>query len=282
MNYFKYKQFIRDLQRISVSRSERNTLRREFLDSIGAPAEDTHTPAPCDMSVSWWHVMVTRPAMAALVIMVGMFSTATSVVYAAEQARPGDFLYPFKLSVNEEVRRFSHSVIYEDTQDFELALLQERLTEAEEYLERESSSERARAQAKQALIAQLERALREEARALPFDEPEEDDSSEEPTPETPTDKQEDTPRASGHTDTQELPFAEVDQEEPTPRATPSSKQETPKQASPQTASPAMPFEDVRGNTPVRTMLEKHQNTLEKLEITAPGQKKKQRGNSKKS
>lgn len=126
------KKFIRDAQRVSLTREDRRTIRHALM-----ALTHKETPVQMPVHVPWFawlahsRSLILAPrfalATACLVIVV---MTGSGIALAAESTLPGDLLYPLKVNVTEELRTY----LTRDTAAraaWETTRLERRLEEAE-------------------------------------------------------------------------------------------------------------------------------------------------------
>ena len=118
---------------VSLSHSEKSDMREKLSEyvSIKPVRAASASPASGGFSFSLLHVRFVPATLIALLVLV----SGGGVAFAAEQALPGDTLYPIKVGVNEEVRA-ALTFGAEAKTDWELERVERRLSEVAELEER--------------------------------------------------------------------------------------------------------------------------------------------------
>ncbi|HAO64689.1 TPA: hypothetical protein DCQ44_01775 [Candidatus Taylorbacteria bacterium] len=124
MNNFNpnFKQFIKKLRSVSLARSERAFLRDEFLVKTGI------TSVSKPQSQYFFLFQSFRVGVAVCLVFVASGGLA---VYASTHALPGDLLYPLKTNVEEPIVRAFMYNSPKAKAEYEVQLVDERLSEAE-------------------------------------------------------------------------------------------------------------------------------------------------------
>lgn len=146
---------IEQLRSLRLSGAERSALRASLL--VKVRGDDTMRP----IRSPWAEFFAMRRFQATFLIVIIIIGYGSSAALAAEGALPGDVLYPVKMRVVEPLARLVAAQTPEAKADFETALLDRRLREAEalddeETLDaplRETVRENVRAQSARAEVA---------------------------------------------------------------------------------------------------------------------------------
>lgn len=119
------------IQSIRLSEQEKRDGRNEFLEFMEKNPVHRQTPGRGFAHFLDRFYAMTRRPMAATATLLGVFVvTASGISYAAESSVPGDVLYPFKVSVNEQVQGFFH-FNSQSKAEWEIDRIKRRLEEVE-------------------------------------------------------------------------------------------------------------------------------------------------------
>jgi hypothetical protein len=117
--------FIRQLRSITLSDEERASLRAALIDKMSGSSEAQPIPSP------WTQFFYARSVQVAFLSFVIVVGYGSAVTLAAENALPGDPLYPVKTRITEPIARLVTPKTLTAQAGFETGLLNERLKEAE-------------------------------------------------------------------------------------------------------------------------------------------------------
>lgn len=117
--------FIERLRSLRLSGAEREALRAELIAKMLSDNPSRPILSP------WSGLFATRRFQAAFLIALIIIGYGSSAALAAEGALPGDVLYPVKTRIVEPLARLVAAQTPEHEADFETALLDRRLREAE-------------------------------------------------------------------------------------------------------------------------------------------------------
>lgn len=122
-----FEQFINDAKSVSLSASEKAALRERIFASVEADVGET-APLLISRNTLKWSMFLRMRVVVPIATMLFVLAGGTSAF--AEFTLPGDFLYPLKTAINEEVRGwFNFSA--EAKTDWQISLAHRRLTEIE-------------------------------------------------------------------------------------------------------------------------------------------------------
>lgn len=153
MNYFKLRKIFKTAKQISLSKKEKAVLREDFIRQIGfdVPVKSPFMHLLPKSALSRRVLGITVLAVCLVMI------TLTPLSYAAQRSLPGDYLYPWKVLFNETVKRGANKLIGGDTVQFEVEILKERISEANQLIERYQLTEKRKTEIKESLADQTER-----------------------------------------------------------------------------------------------------------------------------
>ena len=118
-------EILKSLRNVRLDAQEKSAMRGRLVQHIGSAA-----PIPSPI-MSWYSVLWSHQLKVAYAVLFITLSVSSTVVFAAEQALPGDILYAVKTKVNEQVERaFVPSEPIQLAQ-FETKLVERRFEEAE-------------------------------------------------------------------------------------------------------------------------------------------------------
>lgn len=138
--------FFKTLRNTTLTDTERGVLRAQ-LESLTTPRATHLSP----LSGLFFRIPVTAFALVAII--------ATSTAFAAEQALPGDVLYPIKIRVTEEARELL-AVTTEQKADWEITRAERRMEEATQLLVEDRLSDPVRSELSARIATHTETAQR--------------------------------------------------------------------------------------------------------------------------
>ena len=118
---------LQTLRKVSLTAQEKNAMRSGLIERINA---GTPIPSPLP-EASWYSLFWSHQFTVGYAVLFITLSLSTTMVFAAEQALPGDLLYTVKTKVNEKVERAFVPSSPIRLAQFETKLVERRLQEAE-------------------------------------------------------------------------------------------------------------------------------------------------------
>lgn len=124
-------EILKSLRNVRLHAHEKSAMRSRLVQHIGSTAPVTPS------NISWYSMLWSHQFKVAYASFFITLSVGSTVVFAAEQALPGDILYPVKTKVTERVERvFVASEPFEQA-EFETKLVERRFEEAEKLDQKE-------------------------------------------------------------------------------------------------------------------------------------------------
>ena len=142
---------LRSMKEVRMDVGEKAAMKKRLLDAID-PAESRVS------SASWYSLFWSHQFRVAYAVLFITLSVSSGVVFAAENALPGDVLYAVKTKVTERVERAFVAAAPETQARFETKLVERRLQEAEKLDKKETFKEETKKIAKEEIEKQAEKA----------------------------------------------------------------------------------------------------------------------------
>lgn len=124
-------------QQIRLSKSESAAMREALRSFVQSHPVRVSTPETTEEGEFWskvqTYLLAFRPMPAFLLIVLFLVGAGGSLSYAAESSLPGDFLYPLKVNVNEEVQAEFKTTAHAKAQ-WNAARAERRIREAEQLI----------------------------------------------------------------------------------------------------------------------------------------------------
>ena len=139
------------MKEVRMDASEKAAMKKRLLERIGPEGSLVS-------SVSWYRLLWSHQLKVVYAVLFITLSVGSSVVFAAEQALPGDILYAVKTQVTERVERAFVAAAPETQARFETKLVERRLQEAEKLDKKEAFKEETKKIAKEEIEKQAEKA----------------------------------------------------------------------------------------------------------------------------
>ncbi|MDQ5893660.1 MAG: hypothetical protein QG640_672 [Patescibacteria group bacterium] len=142
---------LKSMKEVSLGEKHKTEIKKHLLDHIGAPSHTTS-------STNWYGLLWSHQFKVGYAALFITLSLGSTVVFAAEQALPGDLFYPVKTKVTERVERVFVASEPEPQAEYETKLVERRLQEAERLDREEEFEERTKKIAKEEIEKQADKA----------------------------------------------------------------------------------------------------------------------------
>lgn len=146
---------IEKLQKVHLTDNERTVMRQKLLSDMNVRSKSRPVQSPYAHSFSIQSFFKHSYAVSRALAFAFIFSlTGSSLAFAAEQALPGDVLYPIKTQVNENILRAFYTKTPTDRVNFEATIMEKRLVEAEKLEQKQKLNELNKVAIQETLFAQ--------------------------------------------------------------------------------------------------------------------------------